>query len=104
MPIFASMKFRMLSILIFLFSLSQTSSLIISLTNLSKQNISIAADAEETENIENQETEYDSEIQDLFCQTNFKTELLKSKHYFFWKEFAYSVSRSLPEIPPPDCI
>lgn len=98
------MKFRMLSILIFLFSLSQTSSLIISLTNLSKQTVSISADAEETENVENQETEYDSEIQDLFCHTGCTIETLKSKHYFLLKESAYSVSRSLPEIPPPDFI
>lgn len=98
------MKFRMLSILIFLFSLSQTSSLIISLTNLSKQSISISADAEETENLEKQETEFDTELQDLFCQFATKTELLMNKHYYFLKETAYSVSRSLPEIPPPDSI
>lgn len=98
------MKFRMLSILIFLFSLSQTSSLIISLTNLSKQTISISVDAEETENIENQETEFDSEIQDLFCHSIYSVEILNSKHYFLLKESTYSVSRSLPELPPPDFI
>lgn len=95
----------MLSVLIFLFSLSQTLSLIISLTNLSKQTIAWSQDAEETEKVENQETEFDSEIQDLFCNANITIGNPSSKCYLNWDESAYSHIRSLPEIPPPDnCI
>ena len=94
----------MLSILIFLFSLSQTSSLIISLTNLSKQTEAWSQDAEETEKVENQETEFDSEIQDLFYHVNLRIHNHLSKHYLVWDESASSHARLLPETPPPDCI
>ena len=94
----------MLSILIFLFSLSQTSSLIISLNTNSKQTVDWSQDTEETENTENQEIEFDSEIQDLFNQFNFRINKHLSKHYLVSDDSVYSQALSLPETPPPDSV
>ncbi len=91
--------------MIMMFGLSQTSSLIISLTNQSKICNIISQDAEEeTESETETEFEFDSIFEVYFHQFSAPYSNLKVKHFIDWKDSNYSITESLPEIPPPDCI
>lgn len=59
-------------------------------------------DAEESENVESQETEFDGELQDVYNSTTSLNSPLKDKCYIVWKEKEFQVSQALPEVPPPD--
>lgn len=91
--------------MIMMFGLSQTSSLIISLTNQSKIYSMISQDAEEENESETEtELEFDSIFEPFLHHLSAPNTAKKVKHYIDWKESQYSIAESLPEIPPPDCI
>jgi hypothetical protein len=93
--------------MIVMFGLSQTSSLIISLTNQSKTSNVISQDAEE-ESENEKETEKESEFDSFFefyhHSLSSPNSTHKVKQYSAWKASEYSIAESLPEIPPPDCL
>lgn len=91
--------------MIVLFGLSQTSSLIISLSNDSKQSIGMSVDAEEESESESEsEFEFDSILEVHHHNLFISGFSQMGKTYCYWKDNNYKVFESLPEIPPPDFI
>lgn len=96
------MKVRVLYLLIVLFSLSQMSGLIISISNLSKENISVNQNTLGSNMLEEEETEHDFELQDIYCSYVVMPLPIDCKCYSTWKEKVFASSKTLPEVPPPN--
>ena len=101
-PIIAEMKVRIVSLLIVLFSLSQVSGLIISISNLSKDNISVSQNPMGSNMLEEEETEHDFELEDIYCSYTVMPLPIDGKRYTAWKEKVFASSKTLPEVPPPN--
>lgn len=96
------MKVRVLSLLIVLFSLSQMSGFIIAVCNHSKGSISVTQNPIGTNMVEEEETEHDFELQEVFCSHITLPFPSDGKNYSAWREKVFASSKTLPEVPPPN--